>query len=138
MFTNDEMLKFIADEQSKNGYAPTQRQIAEHYGVSVVAIHKRLKRQCKAGKIEILRQSAHGLSINGNIPLTPSQVGIKKMIESGLNQSAIALALGVSPASVCEHVRIVKTVELGFMVVSDLEDLGFHDLADEERASHAR
>lgn len=107
-FSNEEMLGWIKDETAKNGFAPTRKQIAAKYGVSEVAIHKRLHRQEKEGKIIIERRIPHGISFDGSATMTPIQSQVKKMLDDGKNQALIAKTLGVSAATICEHVRNLK------------------------------
>ena len=54
------------------------------------------------------RLNAIGIAFNGAVSLTPMQFKIKSMLSEALTQTAIAKALQVSTATVCEHVRKLK------------------------------
>jgi DNA-binding CsgD family transcriptional regulator len=107
MFNNHQMFEWIKNQTALNGFAPTQAQIAAQFGVSITAIHKRLHRQATKGKVDLTR-NAHGIAFNGAVSLTPMQFKIKSMLSGGLTQTAIAKALEISTASVCEHVKKLR------------------------------
>jgi len=78
-----EILEFIKDYQAKHGFPPSQREMGEHFGITVRAVFDHLKALEKKGAIRRLAGSSRGIQLAEHAFAKPRRVPIVGRIAAG-------------------------------------------------------